>query len=81
MSNSVSVSVNSDGFLVLNNGSYTGIILGSGLHIISGPGDPNDVQACPKGSLYLRTDGTLKSEYLYVNVDGDKKWLSFIAIP
>jgi hypothetical protein len=48
-----------------------GILLGNGVFIFSGAGDPNartdaDMLVCSLGSLYLRTDVVNSSAQLYV---------------
>ncbi len=43
-----------------------------GMHILSGSGAPSMV--APKGSLYLRTDGSGTTNRAYINTDGSTTW-------
>jgi len=51
-----------------------GFICGSGLKIIDGAGTPHASVTAPKGSLYLRTDGTTTNDRIYVNTDSSTTW-------
>jgi len=44
----------------------------TGLLVFSGSGVPSI--AAPKGSLYLRTDGTTTNDRAYINTDGSTTW-------
>ncbi len=46
---------------------------GAGIKILTGTGAPTAVTA-PKGSLYLRTDGSSTSTRAYINTDGGTTW-------
>jgi len=46
--------------------------LSAGICILSGAGAPS--AAAPKGSLYLRTDGTTTNDRAYINTDGSTTW-------
>ena len=46
----------------------------AGLVILSGSGAPT--MEAPKGSLYLRTDGSGTSDRAYINTDGSTTWTS-----
>lgn len=48
------------------------IRLKAGPCIISGSGAPS--MAAPKGSLYIRTDGTTTNDRAYINSDGSTTW-------
>jgi len=50
------------------------ILMKSGNCILSGAGAPS--MTAPKGSLYLRTDGTTTSDRAYINTDGSTTWTS-----
>lgn len=44
----------------------------AGMVVLSGSGAPS--MAAPKGSLYLRTDGTGVADRAYINTDGSTTW-------
>lgn len=46
----------------------------SGIGIYAGSGTPNAVVSAPKGSLYIRTDGSTTNDRLYVNTNGTTGW-------
>lgn len=48
-----------------------------GVIIETGSGAPS--HARPKGSLYIRTDGSSTSTRLYVNTDGSTTWTNFTS--
>jgi len=48
------------------------ILMKHGMCILSGVGAPG--MTAPKGSLYLRTDGTTTSDRAYINSDGSTTW-------
>lgn len=52
--------------------NYHEIRMGAGMHILSGSGVP--AMTAPKGSLYLRTDGTGAADRAYINTDGATTW-------
>jgi hypothetical protein len=52
----------------------TTIILEDRVQITSGSGSPNGVVTAPKGSLYLRTDGSSTSTRLYTNTNSGTSW-------
>jgi len=54
----------------------TGLIFQEGPKVIAGAGSPSAVVNAPKGSLYLRTDGTTTNDRIYVNTDGVTAWTS-----
>lgn len=55
-----------------------GILFGSGLvGIIFGSGAPS--ASMPKGSLYIRTDGSGTADRLYVNTNGTTGWTNFVS--
>jgi hypothetical protein len=47
----------------------------AGLTITWGTGAPSQTQ--PKGSLYIRTDGSSTSTRMYINTDGAGTWTNF----
>lgn len=47
----------------------------AGLTLTWGTGAPSQTQ--PKGSLYIRTDGSSISTRMYINTDGATTWTSF----
>jgi len=51
-----------------------GFICGSGLKVIDGAGSPHGSVTAPKGSLYLRTDGTTTNDRAYINTDSSTTW-------
>ena len=51
-----------------------GFICGSGLKVIDGAGSPAGAVTAPKGSLYLRTDGSGASDRAYINTDSGTTW-------
>ncbi len=55
-------------------GSGPRILVGSGPQILSGSGDPDGVVTAPKGSLFLRTDGTGSTSRAYINKDSSTDW-------
>jgi len=62
----------------------TGIALGKGILVLSGPGDPNNfndaadfnpgVNSCGVGSLFLRTDGPDATHCFYVKTALPNTW-------
>ncbi len=52
-----------------------GLLMGSALvGIYWGTGSPSAALTAPKGSLYLRTDGSSSSTRAYINTDGSTAW-------
>jgi hypothetical protein len=51
-----------------------GFICGSGSKVVDGTGSPNTVVTAPKGSLYLRLDGSGVADRAYINTDGATAW-------
>lgn len=51
-----------------------GIIFQEGPKIIAGAGSPAGAVTAPKGSLYLRTDGTTTNDRAYINTDASTTW-------
>ena len=52
------------------------LTMGSALITLTfGTGAPSQTQ--PKGSLYIRTDGSSTSTRLYINTDGATTWTNF----
>lgn len=49
----------------------------AGINILVGAGAPADT--APKGSLYIRTDGSSTSTRLYVNTDGADTWTNVVT--
>lgn len=54
-------------------------LLSDGIGIYVGSGSPNTVITAPKGSLYIRTDGSSTSTRLYVNTDAATAWTNFTS--
>ena len=46
-----------------------------GVDLLVGAGAPTD--DAPKGSLYIRTDGTTTATRMYINTDGGTTWTAF----
>jgi len=61
---------------------YTGQIdLGGGnVRIQSGSGSPNGSVSAPKGSLFLRTDGSSTSTRAYINTNGGTTWTAITTV-
>lgn len=59
--------------------SVTSVAIGSGaLTITSGAGAPGSSQ--PKGSLYLRTDGSGTNDRMYIATDGVGAWTAVVTV-
>lgn len=59
--------------------AVTSISIGSSvLTITSGAGAPGSTQ--PKGSLYLRTDGSGINDRMYINTDGAATWTAVVTL-
>lgn len=52
----------------------TGFVLQEGPKVIAGSGSPSGSITAPKGSLYLRTDGTTTNDRAYINTDSGTMW-------
>jgi secreted PhoX family phosphatase len=48
--------------------------------ILSGSGSPNGVVTAPKGSLWLRTDGTTTNNRAYINTNAGTTWTALTTI-
>ena len=48
--------------------------LNGGAQLMSGSGSPSGSITAPKGTLYLRTDGSSSSTRAYINTDGGTSW-------
>lgn len=57
----------------------SGFITGGGAAIVSGTGDPNGSLSLPKGSYYLRLDGSSTSTRAYINTDGGTTWTNVVT--
>ncbi len=51
----------------------------TGIGIYAGSGTPNAVVTAPKGSLYIRTDGSGTADRLYINTNGTTGWTNITA--
>ena len=51
-------------------------VAGASPGVFTGSGSPNAVLTAPKGSLYLRTDGSSTSTRAYINTDAATAWTS-----
>lgn len=56
-----------------------GLILPGGLKVISGTGTPNASVTAPKGSLYLRSDGSGANDRAYINTDSSTAWTNLVT--
>jgi len=56
------------------------IIVQGGPYITSGSGSPNGVITAPKGSIYMRTDGSSSSTRAYSNTNGGTTWTAFTTV-
>ena len=54
------------------NASFTGAVTILGIEISAGTGAPS--HTAPKGSLYMRKDGSSTSTRMYVNTDAGTTW-------
>jgi len=52
----------------------TGVVFQEGPKIISGAGTPHGSITAPKGSLYLRTDGTGAADRAFINTNAGTDW-------
>jgi len=50
------------------------LLIGGDCQIVSGSGSPNGSVTAPKGSLYLRTDGSSSSTRAYINTNSSTSW-------
>lgn len=57
-----------------------GIVFQAGPTIVSGSGSPSTVVTAPKGSLYLRTDGSGVNDRMFVNTDGATAWTAVVTV-
>lgn len=55
-------------------GSGPRIQVDGGAQILSGSGSPNGSVTAPKGSLYLRTDGSSSTNRAYINTNSGTSW-------
>lgn len=49
-------------------------VLGNGIKIVAGTGDPNGVVTAPEGSLYLNTNGTGTANRAWINTNSGNVW-------
>jgi hypothetical protein len=54
-------------------GGSSGILIDAGAGLATG-------KVAPKGSIWVRTDGSSSTTILYVNTDGDSTWLGVGAL-
>lgn len=60
--------------------AVAGVTLGSALvGIYWGTGSPNTALTAPKGSLYLRTDGSGVADRAYINTDASTAWTNLVT--
>lgn len=57
--------------------NYIPALMQLGIGIFAGTGAPT--LSAPKGSLYVRTDGSSTSTRLYINTDGSTTWTNFTS--
>jgi hypothetical protein len=53
--------------------------MGGGAKCVDGTGDPSGSVSAPKGSLYMRLDGSSTSTRVYVNTDGSTGWANLTS--
>ena len=56
------------------------IELSGGCQILSGSGSPNGSVTAPKGSLFLRTNGSSTNNRMYVNTDSGTTWTAITTV-
>ncbi len=56
------------------------ILLTGGCEIVSGSGSPNGVVTSPKGSIFLRTDGSTTNNRAYINTNGGTTWTALTTV-
>lgn len=56
------------------------ILLGSSCQMVSGSGSPGGAVTAPKGSLYLRTDGSGVNDRAYINTDSGTTWTAIVTV-
>lgn len=60
--------------------AVAGLVMGSAVvGIYWGTGDPDTALTAPKGSLYLRTDGSSSSTRAYINTDSSTAWTNLVT--
>jgi hypothetical protein len=52
----------------------TAVVMGNGVQILSGSGDPNGTVTAPVGSLYLNAAGSGVADRMFVNTNGGTVW-------
>ena len=52
----------------------TGVVFQEGPKLIAGAGSPNGSVTAPKGSMYLRTDGSGAADRAFINTDAGTTW-------
>lgn len=57
-----------------------GIVFQAGPTIVSGSGSPDTAVTAPKGSLFLRTNGSGVNDRMYVNTDGATAWTAVVTV-
>lgn len=61
------------GNVILSNAAAA-FVLGNGIQIVAGTGDPNGAVTAPEGSLYLNTNGTGTANRAYINTNSGTVW-------
>ncbi len=56
-----------------------GVVLGGGAKLVCGTGDPNATVTAPKGSLYMRLDGSGIADRAYINTNGTTAWTNLVT--
>ena len=60
--------------------AVAGLAMGSAaIGIYWGTGSPSTALTAPKGSLYLRTDGSGIADRAYINTDGSTAWTNLVT--
>jgi len=79
-----SSTINTTTQTVLNSGPRvklgSGVAGTGGCQMMSGTLSPNAVVTAPKGSLFLRTDGSGVNDRAYINTDGATAWTAIVTV-
>ena len=69
-------------FVVASSATYpmSSFTLSSGPIVTGGSGSPNGSVTAPKGSLYLRTDGTTVNDRAFINTDSGTTWTALTTV-
>lgn len=53
---------------------------GNACQVMAGTGSPNGVITAPKGSFYMRTDGSGVNDRAYINTDAGTTWTAIVTV-